>query len=464
MRGYRLYYRTGEGPMLIRFYGPAASMAYVPAALATTPTAAVFIGVLINLLLFILPGIWLIHRCRAKDQRRFLFFCIIALFAIIAARNPMLSYVARMVSTDAPAMALATCACAVLIAANSPMRSGVLCGILAALAIWSKQTLCPLIGVLILYAMLSQGFRWSLRFAGAMLGVVIVISSVVIVWFGPRELLFNMITLPSARPWQSPWLSPTRAILRALWWIWRDAQPIQWIVLVAILLRWGFSTKGDGGFSAWVRQNPWLLPLMLAILILPLCAYSYAQFGGRSNVAAPVGYLGLLAGAIALMNAWETKTDEQTLDKTQRALRLTIATVLFAAIFIFPRELSKIPRDLGSWTQIALNHNEQAYDYARAHPFQTYFPQQPLATLLAEGKLYHFDDAILHMRFAGMTMRPAQLEAGLPSDLQRIAFPDRPVETILQPLMPDFDFEHAAQTEPQLPGWFIVKRRRAEAP
>src|SRR5262249_16774619 len=47
--GDHLYYGPGEGPALVRMYGPVYAVVYAPTALAWRPTAALLMGTAINL-------------------------------------------------------------------------------------------------------------------------------------------------------------------------------------------------------------------------------------------------------------------------------------------------------------------------------------------------------------------------------------------------------------------------------
>src|SRR5205823_6055251 len=111
--------------------------------------------------------------------------------------------------------------------------------------------LLPILPALMIYAMLCSGLKSALRFSIVLLAIVGLFSVVMVFCFGPRELYFNMIQLPGGRPWQQPWLTPSRALLRAMWWIWRDAQPIRWLLVVAILLRFDLPFTNEGGSLNW---------------------------------------------------------------------------------------------------------------------------------------------------------------------------------------------------------------------
>jgi hypothetical protein len=456
MLGDRLYYPRGQGPILTRIYGPFAAMVYTPAAAAATPTGAVLIGSAIDFLLFMIPAVWLIRR---SEDRRLLALASIALFAIAVARNYSMLFVARMVTTDAPAMGFAACACAAAIGADEsrPTRSGLVCGLCVALAVWSKQTLAGVGPAILLYMALGRELRWTIRFAIAMCSIIAVVSAAVLVAFGPDAILFNMITLPSHRPWQRPWLSGATPVVRAGYWIWRDMMPIGWMLVAAVLLAVAPAAVRCTGMRRWTSRNPWLLPLLVALLSLPLCAYSYAQVGGQDNSGTPVSYFALLSAVIAMANASDDANPD-SLSLRARIARFCFCGFLLGYCVAFPGDWRNVPSQLAIWKSLWNNNQELALRYARAHPSSVYFPVHPLAAMYAEGRTYHFNDGVYCLDLAGFPPDDAQLRDGLPKNLREIAIPNEKI-IVMPELLRGFDLRSSS---PDLPGWVILQRPTQE--
>src|SRR5205085_1335102 len=97
------------------------------------------------------------------------------------------------VTNDAPAIGFAACACACAIGADEKrsLRSGLLCGVFMALAVWSKQTLAGVLPAILLYVVLTRDLRWALRFALTSCCVLAAISMIILIGFGPGAIVFN---------------------------------------------------------------------------------------------------------------------------------------------------------------------------------------------------------------------------------------------------------------------------------
>jgi hypothetical protein len=96
------------------------------------------------------------------------------------------------------------------------------------------------------------------------------------------------------------------------------------------------------------------------------------------------------------------------------------------------------------------NNNQVAYDFAMRHPGEAYFPWQPLASLLAEGRLYHFEYGVVDRYLAGYEPTPEHLRADAPPRLRWIAASNGPT------LMLRFFPEYSVPTQlAELPGWDV---------
>lgn len=445
--GYRLYYPPGEGPVLTRYYGPISSLIYAPAALAARPTTAALIGASINVVLFFAPAYWFLIRGR-QNTNFWLIATAAAIFTLISVTNIAMASVARLISTDVGAIAFAACAAATLIGSGDrpPIARGLWCGLFAALSIWSKQTMAPILLPLIIYAILIGGIGWSTRFAAGLLGAVAVFSVVIVAAFGWRELWFNMVFLPAMRPWQWPWLESASSIWRASKWIWRDIQPVGWMFIGAMFLRVNRFESGET-IRGWWRRNFWTLPLLMAITTFPLCAYAYAQEGGSANLAAPASYFGLLAALAALVQG--LRHTKETITPRGRLTYLFLMACLAGLMIQAWDKLVKLPQNFAVWTRLSDNDQETAFRFMKKHPQEVYFPSHSLASMLAEGRVYHSFVGMQCLELAKVSVTEPQLSSGLPERIRIIVLRG---ENITEPLtyLPQYN-----QPAPlvDMPGW-----------
>lgn len=99
-----------------------------------------------------------------------------------------------------------------------------------------------------------------------------------------------------------------------------------------------------------------------------------------------------------------------------------------------------------------MKKNQQAVEFLRRHPGKAYFPWYPLATLLAEGRLDHFEYAVVDRFLAGAEPSREHVLAHVP-----------PRMTMLVSLRQSFILRYFPDpteeaTSPGLPGWSIFVR------
>ena len=129
-----------------------------------------------------------------------------------------------------------------------------------------------------------------------------------------------------------------------------------------------------------------------------------------------------------------------------RPLPGRIAAVLAVLVMInAPRAL-----EYPGWSAAWDNHNEAAYRYDVRHPGQIYFPWNPLTSLLAEGKLYHFDYGVFDRNLGGAHVSAEHIAQHLPSPRPPIASFIAHHDYILRTYFPDYVSRAAS---PELFGW-----------
>jgi hypothetical protein len=479
IKGYRLYYPVTQGPIVIQMYGPFSAIVYLPAVLiASGPTAAIVLGALCNTFLYVAPAVAFL-RLSLRGRPSWIAIAVLALFLLITCRQFVLNEAATRVTIDSPALAFAVCALAVIARpAKHDFRSGLLCGVLAAMAIWTKLTFVALLLPIAAYVLLSMDFRSAIRFGAGASITLVAITGLLLLCFG-QELIFQNLILPMRQPWKWPSITRGDAYLRALRWMWRYSAPAYLAMLGgigAVLLtlrhRSGSAAIGidadPGGVrpscTNWLRRNiaasPWLLPAFASICLLFTATLAYVKAGGSWNNAVAGSCMALLAAATAAGQACSGSTaslsaSEQRVPVAIRFSRIFVLLLLIATAWPGSDQIAIIRDGVNTWAHLSDNEHEAAFQYARAHPGEVYFPGHPLSTLIAEGKLYHFDGGVSEVELAGGAVSQAQLESGLPPNLREILYPAGGRAPQILWRFPDFT---AARQDPQMPGWIIVTR------
>jgi hypothetical protein len=456
LKGYRLYYPLGEGPVLVQMYGPVSAIVYAAGALASRPTAAILIATFFGTAIYILPATWFLLRSSPAGGRVYGLAAAVT-FVLISSQQFVLSEAATRITIDAPAAGLGTCALALLSnrRLERPWKTGALCGLFAGLAMWTKLTLAPIAAALLLYALLIAGFRPALRFGIAMAGVMMLLSGCLAICFG-KALFVQNILVPSSQPWE--WSGDGRvvAFVRAMGWIWHYSKSMAAIFALAMLVRLASSRPQRVPIARFASDNPWLLPLLAAICLLPTATLAYVKVGGAWNNAVIISYMLLLAGMSALLpRSTQSAAPGERVLRGALLPRLCLVTLAAATTYIAWQSAPAVRAGLAAWANLEDNPQEAAYRYARLHPGEIYFPSAPLSTLLAEGRLDHFNAGVDDLDLAGFRISDEHLHRYLPPHMSAIAFRSPPRPRILL-RFPQFDHD---TTVPELQGWILRSRQ-----
>jgi hypothetical protein len=224
---------------------------------------------------------------------------------------------------------------------------------------------------------------------------------------------FNMFTVPSRAP--SVGTFPLHAMAVSLV-IQKHAFAL--IVLPAAALLIGLDGRRmwpDRSWSRWLSENPWTLPLLTGLAEFPISVYGSVRVGGATNNYSYCLYFLLLASCIVV----------QQLLARPRSGRMSRPFVAALAVFISLATLVGA-QDVGA-RLIRPEHlrddNYISYDYIKNNIGYSYFPSYPLSHLLAEGKLYHFDDGLACQELANFKISEAHFLANIPPQCERICFP-----------------------------------------
>lgn len=430
--GYRLFYPATEGPILSSVYGPVGALAFLPATLFHTPTTAVLAAAALELVFVLgamLAFVW--HAGGRAATHRPLAVAGGLSASLLLVRTQGSYQWLSIVHPDGVALALGLLACAPLtpVDRTPPTTRGLLASATAAvLACWAKQIAAPLPLALVFAVWLIHGRRLAMAYALRIGAVGVAVSVAMLATFG-TPMLFNMFVLMGSQPWYRPGLAGPLGQLRHL-----GLHTWDLLALLAVGL-----TTALGSPLRRKLASSWMPPLLVAVFLLPTGALGANKIGGEESSFHSIYYL---VAAIAMLFV---ETGTQT--RMGRLLAAALLTTALVGAWRSDRYTLWGPRP-SVWD----NHQQRAYDFAVRHPGEAYFPGQPLASLLAEGRLYHFEYAVADRYFAGYEPSPAHLRANLPPRLRWIAGP-APLWTFHY--FPEFSEE---TTLPELPGWSVRTR------
>jgi hypothetical protein len=353
---------------------------------------------------------------------------------LLMARYRGTAYHFSMVHADGPAIALGLLACAALISRHGKSlttRALLASAVAVVLSCWSKQTSAPLPIALVLAVWWMYGRAVAVRYVLLLVAVAVPISAALLYWFG-EPMLFNMVRLPGRHPWVRPGLA---GLVATMWILVRNVWEV--LFLLGIGLAVAFLNRTAEARAA----APWLPALFAAVFLLPTGMLGANKLGGALNSFHSVDY------AIAATAALFAAAGRRAPAARALAWAFCLAGILAAWLSGRCATWAHPPR----WE----NHQKQAYELALRRPGEVYFPWQPLASLLAEGKLYHFEYGVFDRNLGGYNATPEHLRAHLPPKVRWIATSHKAKWTFL--LLPEFSQEVDA---PELPG-FVVRARPA---
>jgi hypothetical protein len=432
VHGYPLYSAPDAGPINGWLYGPVAALAWLPAALADSPRPALAIAAAINLLFLLGPLLFLCLRGGAAPRpARLLAFAAVAGAFLLAYPT---WYMASVLCSDAVAVGLGLGSCLLLLGRTAPgPRTLVAAALLAVLAAWTKQIEAPLVLAQLGWLLYVDGARAAARYAALYAAAALVVSGLFLAGFNAHNLVLNAFTIPLAQHYAGG----ARAFRLEAADFLRYSLPF---TLPCLL---GLARGGTGGGGRRTDRAALLLLIAAAAVLFPTGVLATIKVGGDRNSVHSLYYLGA-AAALALVAAWSAAKPAAP---AWRGAILAAATVAVAVavrqVRGYPR-LSMLPPRCAS---------EDAWFYARRFPGRTYFPRDPLCTLMAEGRLYTLEYGVVDRGYAGLVPSARQVAEGLPAQLETVAYPRADGEPVMvDRFLPDFGFAQAT------PDWLLFRR------
>lgn len=485
--GYQLYYGADTGPILSTIYGCITALAYLPATLASSPTGAVIIGSLISTAFFFIPVLLLLFyenflKLQAVpnlNNYQILLRIIYSLYAFIgfffyAYSSSSLNKSAFMVHADAIALGLGATACIFLYCREhkDSLFPLLLSAIVVVLAIWTKQTALPLVVALPTYVLLADGRR---RFKLYLLCIFItglIISALLLTIFNPQYAFFNMFVIPGNHPWRVPGtLSDIEAIAlvangrevpgdQVLALLVASKELIKSCLVPGLIIFWGvlyqllFLRSTSKKITGWFSDNRWSMLLIVSLFMIPTSLLGRVKVGGEVNsFSFTLYFLAAAATLFVFRLILDSVSGDPASSKSFTPLEF-LTLVLFTAFFLNYTPTYALRHLNTRFQELPSNPLQVEYDYARLHPGEVYFPQNPLPSLMAEGKLYHFEYALMDRMLAGYPVSNKNFRSYIPSEINEIAFSKLNNEYILN-LLPEFSRQVEVN---ELPGWAVYVR------
>lgn len=452
--GYRLYEPRGLGPVLGWIYPPVAPLAYLPATVFGEPGAAVIAGRCLTLLYYYAPAAWLILSSRAAPGATGWWTRVLLLFtfALITSQSTALSYCSTEVHTDATALALGAAALGLL--GRSKDGSGwagrVGAVVVAALAVWSKQLTVGVFAALPLWVLIRDGFRPALRFTVVWLAGGVAVSLVMLFFFPPEGLFYNIITIPSRHPWTTIHLVGIVSVFVKM----QLDHIVLWaLIAVGLVLRFArrADSADDVADNALTRQT-WPLFLLVGLLASPLAVLGVIKIGGYDNNLSYSVYYIALGGMLLLADvAARTRPSDDDRDAQTLALVILGVNLLLAVV-----GSERLAIELAGGVYPGRDARD-AIRYLRAHPGEAYFPWHPLEHMMIDGKATHSEYGVWDRKLAGDPMSSEHFLRYVPPNARLICYPEG--ITVAEQITLKYGGGTWRRRElPELPGWICFER------
>jgi hypothetical protein len=425
LRGYELYYLPGDGPMLGHIYGPVAPLLYLPAAMLPTPSAAIRAGSALTLAVCLLPVILYALVYRAAGLH--LAGAAVLVFALFSFQSDVLHSLAFGIHVDTSAAAFAALACLPLVDAERRRHPSwlLLSAVAVLLSVGSKQVALPVAAAIPTYLWLADGRDVAVRFVRLLALCVIAVLAILAGAVDLRAMAYQILVVPAGHPWRMD--DVVRAFVQTL----RDFVPrvaLPGAVVVAAAAAGVWQIRDWTGLRRWMRDNPWVALVIVAVLSAPMSILGRMKLGGAYATLSFSVYPLALAAVVAVLHAAATAPDQERQRPRRVAavmfLIMLAAATLRAAPLLRPR--AEVTADARA------DPEASGFAFVRAHPNQVYAPLNPLLSLMGDGSAYHLLLPTISEQYFGHVAagNPAASAADdaafaeyLPADLRYVLYP-----------------------------------------
>lgn len=440
--------RDTTGPVIGTLHTPVSHCLYLAVAGLHDPTYSLLAGSLLSMLLIFVPISWVLLRASKGNRDRLLGAAAAFLYCgFLIMQAPGTFQIASMIHTDAAALAFATLACGVFCNPRQPITApqAWLAGVACVLAVGSKQTMAPMVLALALFLAVTAGARLLAHFGAAVLVGGAVLLAAILALVPAQAFLFNTVTMAAHRPLKQGYIELLVMFYRAGK---QDALPALFPMLLLAGGQW-IAAERNPGLRDFIRANRWLAFALAGAALIPGTLMALVTVGADVNHLGLALYFLFVAAGLAIErylahpgNSWLRGT-------------AWMCATLGILVSIAPGTLLSLPSRLRG---LHRNAAELALHYELQHPGRAYFPCDPMATLLANGRVYHVDYSLYDREIAGCPLTAHQYEAGLPPGFTVVAIPpgERPESSALRDMLKRCERDD----DIELPGWTVYKRIR----
>ena len=419
-RGLNVYSTNTQGAVQTTMYPPGWVIAFLPAALASSPTGVILAGYGLAQALTVLPMLVFLVAVAGRTMAAWAAFAIFV-FALTRI-EPLV--VAFRPHADAPGLGFGLTACCLLwgAAKSGHDRPGLLLlsTVAAWFSIWSKQVMAPIIPTMALWLLVATGFRPFRRFCGYAIVTGAAVAAAFFSIFPIEGIVFNVLRIPGRCPWQgrTPW-----NLLQAA----HELLGFGWVLIIPLTAAAIFEPDPAPNESRLrkLAANVWALPALAGLVLSTTSILGRAKVGGWPNTLSPALYF--LTAATCLLIAdpgfrWGPLCD--VIAQRKKFARLLVSvSVVIAALWSL-----QLLNTLDWMKGMVLKNNaaQRAYDYLKNNGVRdVYFPTMPLAHLMAEGEVFHFAFAVYDREvLARFPMSPEQRRRYFPENPRLVCWND----------------------------------------
>jgi hypothetical protein len=415
LRGYPLYTSEHSGVLIGNQYPPLGFLAFLPAALMSHPVPAIITGSFLEFLMNISPGVGaLMIWSRGLSGSREILLLGSILFLGLLFITSATDFILFRVHADAPAIALMLWGIIFFARwwTEGTTASLAFSAILFSSVIWAKQLGVPLIPTFFLMALLIGGWYQAMIFAAWSLATscfwFLVLTPVVGDW---HAFVFDVLTVLAKHPWVGEITGS--ALERVQIFFRKDRYDplghywLLYLLLMAVVLALNICSKRSADKSLRFAFTLTATALIAAVVMMPFSRLGFVKVGGSINSHAhtlqPV-LLGLVIGGLAFFEM----ARKSGLQWNVAAQSLICACLVSFIMILRPlgKEIRGFPLSVSALPLVT------AYNESKTG--NVWFPEFPLSTLLATGRLYHHSWSIYAIILAGNTISAGQIAEGIP--------------------------------------------------
>jgi hypothetical protein len=390
--GVNPYPLIGGGPLFTWIYGPVGILINLPATFASSAAGALHLSTLLNFGVLIFPLAYIFWsstdlRGRSTTVRWF----ALTLAVLLIPRPNLVFQVA-----DHAAIAFGLLSCWWLVRRASPDNGRLgMAAVLCTFAIWSKQTTVFLVVAQLAYLFLTDSRPLIPRYLLWLAVANLTALGLSVLVFGWANLWLNLVAIPGRLPWTDD--VAAKFALRPWSLIAQIGLPCLGLILLRVFGTWPARNSESSRF--------FLITVLAFFAMLPVGLAAFLKIGGDTNVFHSWDYL-----MPALLLIWLA---EEKVDPGTRYRVLAVATCAVALRWTDVARLSAKP---------FVGHLENAKRLTETHPHRIWFPQNPLITYYADGKLWHSEDGVETRFLANYGIREADFRRYLPPGLEGVAY------------------------------------------